>query len=285
MAPRRKTRRGRKQKRKTQRGRGRLGLQNYTTIFRPPLKCKDGSNAPYRSNAYIGKVLKHNTSARTNEIMKALKSVDPKGDYTIPPLVYCELAPEQDNANAKNNTFKKGDYKFQQIQNYGGISLTSRLRAKEPLKDVLLPLKEFFPKLEEFNKHYLHSDLHTNNVVWDGAVYKMIDFDGMSTREQNQEDIQTELEMLHKNNSTRSNENTQKEIDRHINVFMKNHDLVSLTEDILYTIQEYYNDKQSAEILEHFETVPLIPEYLITMHELKDYRSAWEWLFSKLKAE
>jgi hypothetical protein len=283
MAPLRKTRKGRGRMRKTQRGRGRLVLKDKTTIFRPPLKCKDGSNAPYQSNDYIGKVSNHDTTARTTWIMQALKAIDPAGEYTIPPLVYCELAPEQDNANAKNNIFKKGDYKFLEIQKYGGISLGRRFRGKKPLKTILLPLEAFFSKLEVFNKHFIHSDLHPNNLVWDGSVYKMIDFDYMDTKNSIKDNIKNELELLHKNNNARSNENVQKELDTHIEMYMKIYDINSLTSDILWNIEKYYDDELSAEILERFHAEPLSPDFLIEMYELKDYRSAWAWLFSKLK--
>ena len=281
--PKRKTRRSHKQKRKTQRGRGRLVLQNYTSIFRPPLKCKDGTNTPYKSNAYIGKLLWQDTRERTTSIMQILQFIDPAGLYTIPPVAYCELAPEQENKNAQNNTYKKGKYKFQEIQRYGGISLGSRFRAKEPLKDILLPLEVFFPNLDRFNTHYVHTDLHPNNLIWDGTVYKMIDFDYISSKNTIQDEIQSELEMVHKNNMP-SNENARKELDIHVDLYMKNYDLYTLTSDILYTIGENYTDAFSQEILQHFQAVPLIPDYLILTHELKNYKSAWDWLFTKLKS-
>lgn len=276
-----KRRRNKSRNTKKQRGSGRLTLQHYTTIYRPPLKCKDNTNVPYKLNAYIGKIGKRDTSARTTWIKQVLEYIDPREEYTISPLAYCELAPEQDNTNAQNNTYKKGSYKFQEIQKYGGVSLGSRFTTKEPLKDVLLPLEAFFPKLLQFNTHYLHTDLHPNNLVWDGTTYKMIDFDYMTHRTQVQDEIQSELETVHKNMP--SNENAKQELDRHVETYMKKYDLYTLTSDIIGDIERNYDDILSQEIVQHFQEVPLIPEYLITVHELKDYMSVWKWLFTKLK--
>jgi hypothetical protein len=139
-----------------------------TKIAKPPLPCVGNVNIPYRSNAYIGKITPHSYEHLILKIKEYLASVDPTEAYIIPPILHCELASPSKNS------------RFQEIQKYGGVSLYDRLqKGGESLADILLPLEPFLQHLAEFNKRFLHRDLHTGNIVWDGSVYKMIDFETM----------------------------------------------------------------------------------------------------------
>lgn len=279
MAPRRKTRRGRSsRKQKTQRGRGRIMQTSTISIFRPPLKCKDGSNVPYQSNAYIGKIVKQDTAVRTAQLIELLKLIDPLGEYTIPPVLFCELAPEQNNNNAKNELFTGQNYKFQEIQRFGGISLHKRLENLESLANVVLPLKQFFDKLGLFNRQFIHKDLHTDNVVWDGSVYKMIDFETMVPMATVETVIRDDIEM-YKNETIEQNI-----IQEQTNLYMKNYDMMTLTDTLINDLTKYYSDDSLAQgfvaLIGQQET---IPESIITHYGLKDYRAAFKILFDELR--
>lgn len=281
MVLRRKTRRGRsRRKQKTQRGRGRIATGSGSSIFRPPLLCSAKENTPYQSMDFIGKTYFGNYERRTNRIIQWLASIDPTQTYTLHPILWCTLAPEQTNENAKL-PFDK----YQQIQPYGGTTLQSRFNSAEPLATILKPLKAFFEHLRNFNKEFLHHDLHTNNLVWTGTAYKMIDFDEMTTRntirELISEYLETHYSMINKPLNKES-EDFQKELDKQTNLYMKVFDVSALTTQLASELQAR-DPKLGLQFSSWLHTTPnagLIPPF----HELKDYTDALAKLFAALDA-
>jgi hypothetical protein len=287
MAPRRKTRRGRKQKRKTQRGRGRIALAPSVAVYHPPLLCKENENSPYRSNSYVGKLTAKNLTETTKKVIAEIANVDPDRVYTLPPILSCQIASEQTNTNV-NTIFKHQKFQYQQIQPYGGMSLYDRLEAKEPLADVLLPLEPFLKHLTQFNTKLLHNDLHTRNLVWDGSVYKMIDFDTLETREHFKETAREELKSYYERERKEieeTSEEFQKELEKQVSMYMKYHDMEFLTISLAADLEMFYNDNKIAlgfvHVTRNLEGVPdVIPPW---GHH--DFTELYTWLFDSLRTE
>lgn len=281
----RRTRKRRYNKRKTQRGRGRIALAPAVAVYRPPLRCKDGSNSPYRSNAYIGKLTAKDLTNTTKKVIEELAKVDPGNEYTLPPILACQIAPEQTNVNI-NNIFKGLKFNYQQIQPYGGLTLQDRLEAKEPLADVLLPLEPFIKHLAQFNTQLLHNDLHTRNIVWDGTVYKLIDFDTLETRDHFKETAIFELKSFYEMQGKEveeTSEEFQKELEKQVSMYMKHHDMEFLTITLAADLDlSYWDNDIALGFVQGMHNLEGIPD-VIPPWGHRDFTDLYTWLFNSLR--
>ena len=176
------------------RGGARLGRGVSGIVYSPPLRCTDGSQAEYSGKGYVSKVVPGDLLASQLVKSDEIKTLDPDGLYTIVPLHYCPFAADQTNANfrrnrndptnvynnvSSNNTRrgKKKNYTHMIIYRNGGQNLSNVLKSSKNFPKVFAALKEFIPHLVEFNRHYTHFDLHLENLVFDGARIRMIDFE------------------------------------------------------------------------------------------------------------
>lgn len=276
--PSRKTRKGRKQRKRSRHTRQKGGVRiikgDKADIHRPPLPCKNDVNMPYRSNAYIGKLTNTSYEATVNKIKTWLSSIDPEEVYTVPPILSCTLAEKQTNTN-----IEKG-YMYQEIQKYGGISLHERLaNQEESLKEILTPLKPFLNHLVEFNRQFLHRDLHTGNIVWDGTVYKMIDFEMMTPKDIEKETIREELFFVYGQNDKPTNtKDFESELNHQTDLLMKYYDINMLIQSLVEDLQP----RIEPHIYTFFGKVQLAPYVgmISPYHDMKDYSDAFSDLFS-----
>jgi hypothetical protein len=190
----RKRRQVTRRRRGTHRGGKRLGRGVSGIVYTPVLQCDDSSHTQYAGTAFVSKAVPGHKVESELANADAVRTLDPAGDYTIVPLHSCALAVKQTNANFlrnkndPNNTYENNEtrngqrkiYSHQVIYRNGGKSLGWWLGPKNHITScVIAAIKEFIPYLVEFNKHYIHFDLHMDNLVYDGERIRMIDFEKM----------------------------------------------------------------------------------------------------------
>lgn len=185
------------------RGGRKIGEGVYGQVFRPPLHCKDES-IPKWSNDYVSKTVYKAVSEKELHNSLLVKSLDPRGEWSITAESICEV-----NKVQTNEDYKSGDERTEQIIfRYGGISLDSLLLKvnvkrnpmylinkineggktdihafeslqSEGLAELVRQVKKLLPKLDILNKRYCHGDLHFKNIVTDGETPRLIDFDSL----------------------------------------------------------------------------------------------------------
>jgi len=144
-------------------------------VYSPALLCEDGSDSRFVGPGFVGKAIPADKLVWEMQHAVALKAL---GDVVIVPLHDCVLSKSQTNANfIKNINDENDSYTHQIIYLNGGQSVHAILQDRKKHKEVLTAIKEFIPKLLEFNRHYTHSDLHLENLVYDGHQVRMIDFE------------------------------------------------------------------------------------------------------------
>jgi len=182
------------------RGGKKIGEGSFGQVFAPPLKCKGDDGSKVYGEGYVSKIL--NADDIDEEYHNALlvKAMDPEGIWSITPEKACELANVQTNANYKAN-----DKTHQIIYKHGGRSVMNLLLAPEHtgdpfkyirginaegeddksvfafldpsgLSEVIKAIKKIIPSLDILNTKYLHDDLHSGNIVYDGTNARLIDF-------------------------------------------------------------------------------------------------------------
>jgi hypothetical protein len=181
--------------RMTQRGGARLGRGVSGIVYSPPLLCAN-ENPLYKGKGFASKVVPDSMLESQIKNSAEIHALDPDGLYTIVPLHHCQLAPHQTNTNfrrnridpkntynnvSSNNTRRgqKKIYTHQIIYRNGGQNLHRLLVSPKNFSKVFAALKVFMPNLVEFNRHYIHFDLHLENLVFDGKRIRMIDFEKM----------------------------------------------------------------------------------------------------------
>jgi hypothetical protein len=172
----------RKTRNRARKGGKKIGEGSYGVVYKPPLKCSKNPeiSEKYR-DGFVGKQVTDEEVDKEIEASDLIETIDPNEDYTLQVRAYCEISPEQENANFSD--ISQGD--MQLIYRDGGQSLYSlmepdRLDFDEVNFDNLILglrlIKGFIPTLREFNQHFIHNDLHLGNLVWDGEAIHMIDF-------------------------------------------------------------------------------------------------------------
>lgn len=193
------TRRLRKRRQETRRRRGarsggkRLGRGVSGIVYTPVLQCDDNSHTQFAGTTFVAKAVPGHKVESELANADAVRALDPAGDFTIIPLHNCALAVKQTNANFlrnkndPNNTYENNEerlgqrkiYTHQVIYRNGGKSVARWLSEPKHIGKVIRALKVFIPHLVEFNKTYMHFDLHLDNLVYDGEKIRMIDFEKM----------------------------------------------------------------------------------------------------------
>jgi hypothetical protein len=186
--------RTRKQRRTRKRSGGkRLGRGVSGIVYTPVLQCDNNSHTDFSGLAYVSKAVPGHKVESELANADAVRALDPTGDYTIVPLHHCALAGAQTNANFlrnknnSNNTYENNEerlgqrkiYTHQVIYRNGGKSLQWWFSQPKHIGKIIRALKVFIPKLVEFNKSYMHFDLHLDNLVFDGEKIRIIDFEKM----------------------------------------------------------------------------------------------------------
>ena len=185
--------RTRKQRRTRKRGGKRLGRGVSGIVYTPVLQCDNNSHIEFDGPTYVSKAVPGHKVESELANADAVRTLDPAGEYTIVPLHSCELARLQTNTNFlrnkndpsntyENNEIRMGQrkiYTHQVIYRNGGRSLVRWFGERKHHASVIVAIKEFIPHLVEFNKHYIHFDLHMDNLVFDGSPVRMIDFEKM----------------------------------------------------------------------------------------------------------
>jgi hypothetical protein len=175
----------RKTRTRARKGGKKIGEGSFGVVYKPPLKCH---RAPEISEKYrdgfVGKQVTEDEVDKEIEASDLIEKIDPNEDYTIQVRAYCDISPEQENANFLD--ISQGN--MQLIYRDGGQSLHSLMEPDEldfdNIEDInfdniilgLRLIKGFIPILREFNQHFIHNDLHLGNIVWDGESLHMIDF-------------------------------------------------------------------------------------------------------------
>jgi len=173
--------------RKIKKGGKKIGEGSYGVVYKPPLKCskKPEISEKYK-DGFVGKQVTDEEVDKEIEATELIEKIDPNEDYTLQVRAYCEISPEQENANFSD--ISQGD--MQLIYRDGGQSLYSLMDPDSldfddaNFDNVILGLrliKGFIPILREFNQHFIHNDLHLGNLVWDGEAVHMIDFAELKT--------------------------------------------------------------------------------------------------------
>jgi hypothetical protein len=185
------------------RGGRKVGEGVYGQVFRPPLHCK-GESVQKWSNDYVSKTVYKAVSEKELHNSLLVKSLDPHGEWSITAESICEV-----NKVQTNEDYKSGDERTEQIIfRYGGVSLDSLLQKpnvkgnpmylinkiteegkmdihafeslqSEGLAELVRQVKKLLPKLDVLNKRYCHGDLHFKNIVTDGEIPRLIDFDSL----------------------------------------------------------------------------------------------------------
>jgi hypothetical protein len=177
-----------KSRRKT-RGGARIGKGAFGVAYRPPLLCDASSNVneKYKSDKYVGKVMKEPQLQHEFDVSQKVLEFDPTHEITLPVEAMCKLAGLQ-----TNDTFvppRNGSTVGQLISEFGGDSLYSMFQTDflddytqfskiqhERFFDALRALVIFQTGFRTFSLYFVHGDLHTGNIVWDGSRARMIDF-------------------------------------------------------------------------------------------------------------
>lgn len=196
----RQTRRQSKGRRKSIRGGKKIGQGSFGQVFAPPLKCKGNNNSKVYGEGYVSKILRGSDVEEEYEKAMLVKAMDPEGAWSITPEKGCVLAAEQTNTN-----YTPGEETDQIIYKHGGRSVMNLLLAPEHtgdpfkyirginakgvydksvfafldpsgLSEVIKSIKNIIPSLDILNTKYLHNDLHSGNIVYDGATTRLIDF-------------------------------------------------------------------------------------------------------------
>ncbi len=171
----------------------RLGRGVSGIVYTPVLQCDDNSHTQFAGTTFVSKAVPGHKVESELANAAAVRALDPAGDYTIVPLHSCTLAGAQTNANFLrnkndyNNVYENNEerlgqrkiYTHQVIYRNGGKSLQWWFKQPKHLTAVLRALKVFISHLVEFNKSYMHFDLHLDNLVYDGEKIRMIDFEKM----------------------------------------------------------------------------------------------------------
>jgi hypothetical protein len=180
----------RKTRTKARKGGRKIGQGSYGVVYKPPLICsrKPEISTKYR-DGFVGKQVTEEEVDKEIHASDLIETVDPNEDYTLHVRAYCDISPEQENANFLD--ISQGD--MQLIYRDGGQSLYSLMDPDilnfDDVTDVnfdnlilgLRLIKGFMPNLREFNQHFIHNDLHLGNIVWDGEALRMIDFAELKT--------------------------------------------------------------------------------------------------------
>jgi len=171
----------------------RLGRGVSGIVYTPVLQCDTHSHTQFAGTSFVAKAVPSHKVESELANADTVRAMDPTGDYTIVPVHSCALAGAQTNANFlrnkndPNNTYENNEtrngqrkiYTHQVIYRNGGKSLEWWLKQPKHYGRVIPALKKFIPHLVEFNKLYLHFDLHLDNLVFDGDKIRMIDFEKM----------------------------------------------------------------------------------------------------------
>lgn len=165
----------------------------FGKVYRPPLLC-DGPDAPVYDENYVSKVLSQEEADVEFDNGRLVALLDRTGMWSAPAVDACGLAERQ-----TNNNYVSGDYQL--IYPYAGHALEELLVIEGEVFDesylenpadygrlsaegftrMVKELGRFIPILVEFNKHYIHGDLHLRNLVFDGEQIRMIDFASLRT--------------------------------------------------------------------------------------------------------
>ena len=193
MYTRRARRRRTRQQSRRHHGGKRLGRGVSGIVYTPVLQCDNDSYKQFAGTAFVSKAVPGHKVESELANADAVRALDPAGEYTIVPLHSCKLAGLQTNTNFlrnkndPNNTYENNEerlgqrkiYTHQVIYRNGGKSLVRWFGERKHHASVIAAIKEFIPHLVEFNKHYIHFDLHMDNLVFDGSHVRMIDFEKM----------------------------------------------------------------------------------------------------------
>ena len=177
----------RKAKNRARKGGKKIGEGSYGVVYKPPLKCsrRPEISKKYR-DGFVGKQVTEEEKKKEIHASDLIETIDPNEDYTLHVRAYCDISPEQENANFLD--IRQGD--VQLIYRDGGQSLYSLMEPdtldfdEVNFYNLILGLqliKGFIPFLREFNQHFIHNDLHLGNLVWDGESLHMIDFAELKT--------------------------------------------------------------------------------------------------------
>jgi hypothetical protein len=189
--------------RRTKRLKGgkRIGQGANGAVFSPALSCVDDFlNGSKNKSKYVSKVMNKDDAEREYNKSQLVRELDPLGKWSITAEKICPVGLTQDNANF---TYKSDDYQI--LYKNGGVSLWRLILKSGSVEYVLnylngqtfdgdsdekvflnlntegLPVlikavKKLLPGLNILNKVYLHSDLHFDNIVYDGTACRLIDF-------------------------------------------------------------------------------------------------------------
>lgn len=166
---------------------------SFGKVYRPPLLC-DGPDAPVYDENYVSKVLPQEEAQTEFDNGRLVFLFDRGGEWSAPAVDGCDLAETQ-----TNNNYISGVHQL--IYPYAGTALEELLAVDGTvLNDRYLQnpadygrlsgagferltkeLARFLPTLIEFNKRYIHGDLHLRNLVFDGERIRMIDFATLKT--------------------------------------------------------------------------------------------------------
>jgi hypothetical protein len=156
-------------------------------VYSPVLACADGSEANFAGSGFVGKAIPEAGLVSEMQHAATLRALG------MGPLHSCELRKLQTNANFlknrndESNVYENNEelygtrkyYTHQVIYPNGGQSVYAALQNRKQHFAIFRALKEFIPKLLEFNRNYIHFDLHLENLVFDGRQIRMIDFEKM----------------------------------------------------------------------------------------------------------
>lgn len=174
-----------------------MGEGAYGAVYRPPLLCnsKTPLNASLKNNSHVGKYTGRNIGLKEKERSNLVKAVNKNSAYTVPVNTVCELADNQTNTEFE----RRPNREIQLISKYSGTSVKDLIPdvailndkelyplamtpdAEEKMLEGLRAIKSLAPHLREFNKHFVHNDLHFGNIVWDGTTARLIDFSELQT--------------------------------------------------------------------------------------------------------
>lgn len=185
------------------RGGDKIGHGEFGSVYRPPMKCADGSGKKYEGPEYISKVTEGITAYKELEISDIIRAEIPDyREYYCLVEHVCPFDPDSYPETVNIEVPQTEDRSYVAISQYGGISLTLLLRdignsyennahvIEYNMKNVpkitssvavgiLRSLVKFIRGVKLLHsKRIFHLDIHPGNILYDIRVKKtyLIDF-------------------------------------------------------------------------------------------------------------